>query len=86
LPELLAEVFVLVALRFEAAVVREEPFLLAPPRWEVFATQLPFGPISGHLDLREPARKLLADKRVEDSHSVDISLPSEGPVNCRKLR
>jgi hypothetical protein len=52
-----------------AAVVREEPFLLAPPRWEVFATQLPFSPNRGYLDLRDPARKLLADKGVEDSHS-----------------
>jgi hypothetical protein len=42
-------------------------FLLAAPRWEVFATQLPFSPIRGHLDLRDPARKVLADKRVEAS-------------------
>jgi hypothetical protein len=47
--------------------VREERFLLAPPRWEVFATQLPFSPIRGYLDLRDPAWKVLADKRVEAS-------------------
>jgi hypothetical protein len=48
--------------------VREEPFLLAPPRWEVFATQLPFSSIRGCLDLRDPARRVLADKRVGASH------------------
>jgi hypothetical protein len=47
--------------------VREEPFLLAPPRWEVFATQLPFSPNTERLDLRDPARKVLADKGVEAS-------------------
>jgi hypothetical protein len=51
-----------------APFVREERSLLAPPRWEVFATQLPFGPINGRLDLRDPAWKILADKRVKASH------------------
>jgi hypothetical protein len=55
------------ALPVLAALVREEPFLLAPPRWEVFATQLPFSPNTERLDLRDPARKVLADKRVEAS-------------------
>jgi hypothetical protein len=36
--------FVFVAVRLAAPFVREELFLLAPPRWEVFATQLPFSP------------------------------------------
>jgi len=58
---------VLVGARLAAPFVREEPFLLAPPRWEVFATQLPFSPFNGHLDLRDPAWRLLADKRVEAS-------------------
>ena len=58
---------VLVAVRLAAPFVREELFLLAPPRWEVFATQLPFSPIRGRLDLRDPARKVLADTRVEAS-------------------
>src|SRR5205823_5294137 len=37
-----AAVALLCPLGLAAAVLREEPFLLAPPRWEVFATQLPF--------------------------------------------
>jgi len=63
----MALLFVLVTVRLPAPFVREEPFLLAPPRWEVFATQLPFSPIRGCLDLRDPAWKILADKRVEAS-------------------
>jgi hypothetical protein len=52
---LLAALLVLVAVPLAAPVVREERFLLAPPRWEVFATQLPFSPFNGRLDLRDPA-------------------------------
>jgi hypothetical protein len=57
----------LVPPRLAAPSVREEPFLLGPPRWEVFATQLPFSPIRDTYDLRDPALKLLAGQRVEAS-------------------
>jgi hypothetical protein len=60
--------FVLVAVRLAAPFVREELFLLASPRWEVFATQLPFSPITGRLDLRDPACKVLADTGVGASY------------------
>jgi hypothetical protein len=63
-----AVLLVFVAVRLAAPFVREERSLLAPPRRGVFATQLPFGPINGRLDLRDPAWKVLADKRVEVSH------------------
>jgi hypothetical protein len=63
----LAVVLFVVAVPLAAPFVREELFLLAPPRWEVFATQLPFSPFNERLDLRDPAWKVLADKRVEAS-------------------
>src|SRR5690349_13222691 len=66
----------------------DEPFLAGlllavrlGARWDVFATQLPFSPISGNLDLRDPARSCPCGHEDRGLTQVYISLPAESLGN-----
>src|SRR5215204_3290106 len=81
--EPLAALLVFAAVRLAAPLVREELFLLAPPRWGVFATQLPFGPINGCLDLRDPAPKVLCGQEGRGLTTSTHKSTSREPRNLR---
>src|SRR5262245_54683510 len=71
---------VLVPVRLAAPSALEERFLLAPPRWEVFATQLPF--VKSGMPTTFVTR-LGKSLRTEGRGvtQVHISLPAERPGN-----